>query len=987
MRRRNAFSIALIVAVATSAAATEIDFLQLLLTRRPPRYDSLTLEREDPAMTEGREAMEWRLSTMRDDDGRIEPDAILRASLHRRENLRAQKRGRIATDAASISSISWVSRGPQNVGGRTLALLVDVDGSGNRILYAGSASGGIWKSTDGGQQWSPLNEFMDTLAIGSLAFNPLDHHVIYAGTGERQYDRDTDVPGIGICRSLDGGATWQRLNNPANWTYVSSIAPQPGSGGTLLAATDKGIYRSTNQGDSWSLVSNSLPAVTRAIAVAFDPTNGMNAIAAIERPDTFPNQTVLETYYSTDGGLTFTKANGATDTELRSIAPEIALAYAPSDPAVVYVAIGFGILGDYTEVWRSQDGGRNYTKPSPGTQTNGQPLRDGCISAQRCNVWISPTNADVVMLGGLNVLRSVNGGQTFQSISESHETLSKQPHVDQHCIVADPAYNEANRRVYLCNDGGVWRTDDIITAAVSPPDLSWKSLNRTYQTTQFFSGIGDVRGDGAFLGGTQDNGVEATTSLSNDARIAIEGDGASVEIEPTDPNVWYAGLSGSQVLQRSLNRGQTWSDIAEFPSHPDPTFTDATVYVPPFLLDPNQPRTLLFGSKRLFRTTNAAGLPGTFDWRAIRTGSQPISAIAVAPGNSNLIWVAQRDGVIEKTTTGAADVPTWFAVDNNGTVNPLPPRYVTRILIDPSDNNTVYVALGGYVYGNLLKTTDGGVTFTSVSGSGVTALPPAPVRAIARHPRNAQRLYAGTDVGIYESENGGATWSTSHAGPANVAVDDLRFLLGTAYGNEVLLAATHGRGLWTHDVSSVPTLNQTPVSMTINAIASTNTTVALTWNTVPAATSYDILRRTAAGTTTIHLGVTTSYSDSVSSATSYLYKVKAFAGTTLIGESTENLATTVMFTDDNALLNKLILTTHIQELRTAVNAVRALNAGLNPLNSTNVGKVLAQDLNDLRGGLNEAFPTIGFAAPFSGTINVNALIVPSEFQQIRDAVK
>jgi len=173
-----------------------------------------------------------------------------------------------------------------------------------------------------------------------------------------------------------------------------------------------------------------------------------------------------------------------------------------------------------------------------------------------------------------------------------------------------------------------------------------------------------------------------------------------------------------------------------------------------------------------------------------------ISAIAVAPGNSNIVWVGHNNGYVYSTTNGTATSPTWTAVDTNALT--LPNRYVTRITIDPHNHNTVYVAFGGFSSDNLWKSTDGGATWADTIGTGLTALPDAPVRDLDIHPDNSNWLYASTEVGIFTSEDGGATWKLPHDGPANVSVDESFWM------DRDLIAVTHGLGVFRASAGSPP---------------------------------------------------------------------------------------------------------------------------------------------------------------------------------------
>jgi hypothetical protein len=947
MKFRIVTTLCVLLGVGTLQAETEhIDFFELLLKSTPRGYiAAIGAPEREPETENPREAFEWRLQTMQDEYGRIPPGAYQRANAHRRNNKKTKTKGGLSSLDASISPFSWISRGPQNVGGRTLALLVHP--TNNQILFAGSASGGIWKSTNAGATWAPVNDFMANLFIGALAFDPLNANTMYAGTGERFYDRI--VRNAGIFKSTNGGVTWTQLTSTANWEDVQAIAPQPGSSNTLLAATGDGIYRTTDGGTTWSQAT--VPDMGAAQGVAFDPSNGTRAVAAV-----FRNDGDVRAYYSTDGGLTFTAATGTT-----AGGNDIAVAYAPSQPATVYAVVDDN---GTSELWRSTDNGVTYTQQTSGSF--------GCID-RRCTLWVSPTDPNLLVTGGLHIYRSANGGTSFTRISLG-DILTNDPHPDQHCITNDSSYNgTSNRRVYFCTDGGVWRSSDITTAAVNS---TWTPLTATYQTTQFYSGAGHAVGSGVYLGGAQDNGTLRTSNFSNTATVATGGDGAFVEIDPNGADTWYTSSQNLDIF-RTLNGGANFSFIST-------GITGSRNFIAPFVLDPNNTTTLYAGAAALWRTTNATS--PTVTWSAIRPANfGNISAIAVAPSNSNVVYVGQTDGGIGKTTNATATTPTWTDVDNNTSVNPLPDRYVTRIYCDPANSNIVYVAFGGFAFDNLWKSTNGGTTFVSVSGSGATSLPPAPLRGIVRHPFDASRLYAGTDVGIFESDNGGASWLTSEAGPSDATIDELRFVNGT----EILLAATHGRGLWTADLSG---LSQPPTNLV--ATASSVANINLSWTGVSGATSYEIWRSVDNGAYSLRTTVnTTTFADSTVLANkTYLYKVRSVVTATVSGDSNVDFATTILFTFDNALAGKLYNASYLQEMRSAVNAVR-VSSGLATLTFSSPGTAglmpKTTDISELRTGLTAAYNQLGLTPPsFGGTIVAGSTIVTtSHWQEIRNATK
>ena len=951
-------------------------------TARPPATHHVE-GMEDPLA-----AAKWRHETMVDENGEIPPGAIERAILQRRENLRAQQRGgrRLIANSASISPNGWTFVGPDDIGGRTLALLVHPEDATHNTLLAGTASGGLWKSTDKGATWNSVVGMPSSYPIGALvsgAWNSTTgHYTLYAGTGEQVYDRPfTDIRGGGVFRSDDGGTTWQPLAQTQTWTYVLSLAVHPGNPQIILAATNSGIQRSIDGGANWSavtIVPSGSVSVTRGLTVAFHPSmNSSQAVAGVEVVNGSGTVQTVKAFFSSDYGATFNEVLGpAVNGPGDGSRPTISMAYALSNPSVVYAIAGRGYFlyeTQYFETWKSIDGGQSYTKQSQSTSVY------GCMD-RLCVLWVSPQNPNLLVAGGYHHYRSTNGGTTWpDTISDNEQVLGQgEPHVDQHCIVSESPTSSA---VYVCSDGGVWRSDNI--ASSDPP---WTRLTRSFRTTQFHGAAGyTTSGNSTYFGGLQDNGVLFFTPPSLDTQIVKDGtDGGVVDIDPNDPTLWYYSTPPLTLFRRQYPSGEE-----QLIKNPDP---DAN-FIAPFVLDPNSPNTMLAGALVLYRTTNARTQSAANQWSTIRNaGTKPISAIAVARGNSDIIWVGQNNGVIEKTTNGTIATPSWTNADPNST---LPNRYIARILIDPSNSNLVYVALGGYTDGsspNLWKTTNGGASWVSASGSGATSLPFAPIRAIARHPRNAQRLYAGTDVGIYESEDGGATW-LAQSGPDDVPVDELRFVIGS----EKLLAATHGRGLWVHDVSSVP---GTPGPTSLTATTIDVLKVRVTWPLVSGAT-YQVERAPARNGSFQPLGSPVSappYDDILSSTpdpVTYVYRVRAIVSGVSSDPSPLDFATVgaSLFSAQPLASGALIRASHVQELRKSIDALRVATGQLTPAWSSSTapsGFIRAADINALIPTLDPALEPFG-RGPFA-YVNVsspaaNGSVHRDHIQQLVDALK
>ena len=700
------------------------------------------------------------------------------------------------TAGLSPSGTGWTALGPGNVGGRTRGIVIHP--TTPTTMWAASSGGGVWRTIDAGTSWQPVDDFMANLATSCLIVDPTNADVLYAGTGEGFSNVDA-LRGAGIFQTIDG-VSWQLIEATAvsDFHYVNRLAISR-DGRVVLAATPTGIMRSADVARAtW----------TRALAEAigdvdFHPVRATDAVAGGLNNGT--------AYFSTDGGATWTPA-----THPGLWSGRVEVTYALNNPNIVYASVN--VNGG--EIWRSTDGGRSYTKRRTGRAGGGPPARYLGDQGWYDNViWAGdPTNADFVIAGGVDLWRSTDGGDTLIDISTWWDPRSA--HADHHCIAGHPGFNgTSNRRAFFGCDGGIYTAADVRAVgnnAQLPRVNGWVELINTYSVTQFYGGAGNPT-SGVIIGGTQDNGTIAAHPAdgSEGWRPIFGGDGGWCAADPTDPNVFYGeyvflnihrnidGATTDDVDGDRYISGQFWNETArKWDWKPIPfTIPDAknqkALFIAPFVLDPNEPKRLLGGGISLWRTDDAK-TPNTPSsgpsWSAIKpSAGQPISAIAVAKGNSDVVWVGHIDGQVFKTTNGRAAAPVWQRVDRTGPSPLTPARYCTGITIDPRDAQTVYVTFGGYVAGNVWKTRDGGQTWTDISST----IPKAPVRALTVHPRKSAFVYLGTEVGVFASEDGGATWSATNEGPTNCSVDDLFWM------NETLVAVTHGRGMFEIDLSSV----------------------------------------------------------------------------------------------------------------------------------------------------------------------------------------
>ena len=748
-----------------------------------------------PSVDLHRAEMEYRAMRERDENGLFPANALVNAA-QQTQKLPFDpsawpgvitKASGMTPAVAGIDTNLWTWIGPGNIGGRIRAMVIDP--TNTSIMYAGGVDGGVWETISGGASWFPLNDFMANLAVSCMVIDPTNPSVIYAGTGEPMYNADS-VRGAGIFKTMDGGTTWVQLSATTGsaFYYVSRLTMDPNNDLILLASTHNGIYRSTDGGTTWTQTST-----TQMLDIAFHPNNSSLAIAS-----GYGNA-----YYSMDGGVSWNAASGFPSGD-GFLGGRIEIAYAPSSPTTVYASFD----NANGQIYVSNDGGQTYTLVSNPQHLSSQGWYDNCI-------WVDPTNPNLIVFGGTDVYRSADGGNTDTDIGGYTGSI----HPDQHVIIGIPGYNGSSMAtVFVGNDGGMFRAGNITTVTASS---GWTTLNNNLGITQFYGAAGNNT-SGTIVGGTQDNGTERVLGNGGTGSYTFMfgGDGGYCAADQSDTNYFYGEYVYLQI-HRSNNGGASASYITGglgdaglpdtngvrqvfFPPDdklppaddpdggggtPPPDPDSAANFIAPFILDPNNFNTMLAGGSNLWRSANVkAAIPS---WSNIKSGIASgsfINAVAVAPGNSDIIWVGYNSGAVCYTTNGTSISPTWFQ-SGAGT---LPGRACTRLTVDANNFNNVYACFGGYSSGNVYKTGNFGATWANIGA----ALPNAPVNSLVIAPFNSSYLYVGMNVGVFASADGGATWSSGNLGAANVAVDEL-FWMGNT-----LVAATHGRGMF--KVSVIP---------------------------------------------------------------------------------------------------------------------------------------------------------------------------------------
>lgn len=719
---------------------------------------------------------QYQLATEADENGPPTAAQIFRAHEQRQAVVR-QAQGRAQEKSAGLQPSQWQSIGPGNVAGRVRAIAFD-PANASRVLV-GTASGGLWISEDRGNSWRANHDFLPNLSISTVVFDPADPRTVYLGTGEAS----AGLVGVGAFKSIDRGSTWTLLGatsvdaNP-DWRFVNRIAIHPVQTSVLLAGTthvagDRGaIYRSADGGATWSKV-----ASMKALDIAFDPADPANAVAGLD------DGTIA---YSRDAGASWARtAPLVANPSGRGDTARAEIAFAASRAGVVYASVD----NEKGEVWRSDDSGATWIKLATPGHLGSQGDYDNAI-------WVDPFDSDHVLAAGLDIYQSFDAGMTFTKVSDWTRTPSS-PHADHHALVSPPDYSRARPLLFNGNDGGIYRAPNI--RAVNPAGVGWESANQGLAVTQFYSGTGRTSAGGRIIGGTQDNGSLALSS--GQWRAWSGGDGGLVAVDPASDQTIYGEIYYLAIF-RSTNGGTTatyiCSGITEAykpesgnTAHCGADTTQKANFIAPFVLDPNLPARMLAGASSLWVTdTLRAPVPS---WRVIKAPASGtdnfINAIAVNEGNSNSIWVGHNNGEVYRSLNGLAATPTWARVGQGS----IPARRVMRIMVDRDNASRVIVAVTGFVAHNLWQSLDGGVTWSSITGN----LPDAPIFDVKRHPRNPQWLYAATSVGVFTSENGGSTWSTTNEGPANIRVRELFWIDDNTLG-----AATYGRGMFRIAVAS-----------------------------------------------------------------------------------------------------------------------------------------------------------------------------------------
>ncbi len=663
--------------------------------------------------------------------------------------------GPVAPDLPSENNV-WNGIGRVNT--------VNVSPADANFLLLGSAQGGLWQSTNGGTGWTHLViPDMPLFGVSDIQFAPNNAQVIYVATG----DVNASIPGslsgfpgfsYGVIKSTDGGKTWARTGltlNPAQTNLVSRLWVDPRNADVVVAATYSGILKSTDGGQTWTGKSVSQP---------FRDMVGNPQSFDILYASTFQNFTGgAAIYRSTDAGETWTSVLSLPD------ANRIRLAVTKADPSMVG-AVASEVRKDNTRrynglegVYRSRDFGASFENMNVGVNLLGWNAAGNDLDGQGfydLAMTISPTNANIWMVGGINVWRSTNAGSSWVLSAHWFGQGAPWVHADHHFLL----YHPTVRRVYACNDGGIARSND--------DGVSWRDMSNGLKIQQYYGLAVSDQSTNITLAGAQDNGT-ARTLDGQSFLHTLDGDGMMTAIDAKNSTIMYASQPYG-TFYRSTNSGSNWQRISRSGQHGE----SGGAWVAPIAVDPSTSNTVYVGYSQVYKSVNAGGT-----WTRISQFdglSSYLRHIAVSPANGNYMVAANDDQVFATTNGGSS----WTQLPGIS-------GYIQDLACHPTDPDKYWITFGGFVASTKIFEVDGG-QITNITGTG---LPNVPANAVTFQAGIFDRIYVGTDEGVFFKDASVDTWVPYGAGMPTTVISGMEYLPSVGK----IRVSTYGRGIWEVD--------------------------------------------------------------------------------------------------------------------------------------------------------------------------------------------
>jgi len=828
--------------------------------------------------------------------GIVDQAAVMSAYSKANANMEMQNKTGIG------SNLKWNEIGPDNIGGRCRAIIIDKDS--NNVIYAGGVTGGVFKSYDAGATWKKVgnnpvqNQNVVSLtqgADGAIYYGTGENGFLYLGSTKAVNNSAPGYYGQGVFKSTDHGSTFTQLaatapTSVSSWSDVSCMAADPTDPNLIYAGNDNTLMRTTDGGKTWKAVGGGLPSGSQYICKDLKLTKDGTTMYVVMGKGSSPGG-LMYIYRSTDKGTTFTQIGGATTNGVPTSSTGIVVAISPSQESTIYASVS-SASNTFKGMYRSDNKGDTWTIVASGdgifNPFAGQGFYDNCCA-------VDPLNPDKVYVAGLNIYSFQKTGTSIETNTLSdwsfHVTGSGivntfYVHADQHIILFDRAKPYPN--MYIGTDGGVSKSSDVSNPATTVP--TFQNADFGFNTTQFY-GIGVGADDPTdVIGGSQDNGTvtvkQEGLTLLNGAEIQ-GGDGGYSIISKLNPQLYFAEYT-SGVMYRSFSAGKsfdtyfdthispasggTYSFIAWYSlweSANDPTSIDSVVFQDPIaphktgdiitvhsnngvdfpykltidlainqplkVVDPTQSKFFVVDRNEVWMARDIlnksilptffriANIPG-FTPLMIRSSNDGNTAFVVGTenGGASIYRISGLNGKVYAYTKAGTFDPTSIGIKtqrlffNGGQVG-------TGVAIDENDANHVVMCTGTYDNTNAhifasTNALDSIPKFNNVSGN----MPSMPVYDILINSHNPKMYLAATELGIYSTLNSGSSWQEENNGMERVPVN---FITQMKYSTKpwdgpYIFAATYGRGVFYSSTLTTgidPSSNNAPLDkLTVN---------------------------------------------------------------------------------------------------------------------------------------------------------------------------
>lgn len=680
-----------------------------------------------------------------------------------------RERSRVQKALAVPSNVTgdWECVGPTNIGGRVTCIACHPVHP--ERIWIGAAGGGVWESGDAGNTWRSFWNDQEILNIGSIAIDQKNPNTLYCGTGEANLSLDS-YPGVGLYQSIDAGQTWHLLascDRTGLPRHIGAIAIDPfdskhiriggiGYGEVSQTGNDfGGMYVSRDAGVTWTRSTFISTKNYWCHSIVFHPSK-KNIIYA-----TFTEQGVRSGIWrSTDGGKNWTQLTKGLPETARF--GRTALAISLSNPQVLYAFAKDEASGSndlLLGVFRTANGGDKWTNVARAHFKD-----EGQISYGN-TIVIHPTDPNHVICGGVDLHLTKNGGDTWRQITQwdLERGEPKYAHADHHALLMPAA---VPGRVYDCNDGGLDVSED--------GGRTWDNRSDGLSITMFYD-MDVAQSSGlVYGGGAQDNGTVITTSGSASSFFELlGGDGGWIVFNPSDESRVFASYYNMNIYRF---RGEDYKKVTP----KAPKDERESVWMAFIALDPSDVQTVFTGSDKVWRTKNDGN-----DWKAVSPAldGSSISAIEVAPANTKYVYVGTENGGFFRSLDGGEE---WSP---NLSSSILPGHTITRLETSPTDANILYATVANFGHPHVFYSRDAGSTWEDVDRG---QLPDVPHHALLIRKEDPNQLYVGSDAGVFVLDIKTGMWMNLTKNLPNAMAIDLVYHTK----DKSLFVATYGRSIW-----------------------------------------------------------------------------------------------------------------------------------------------------------------------------------------------